>query len=154
MNGRFGLIGVFRAIYQANVVDPEAWTDFRALMIDATEALRAMRETTVAQQAAAAAATLSNPTPAVADTRTLLDVLMERNPDFTPIVNDILDDMAAPDPEVIVIDDEPAESSSSSSSSKDSDEGSGGGASGSGKSAAKRKVNNVTNTRATKRSKH
>ncbi|VDC02176.1 unnamed protein product [Peniophora sp. CBMAI 1063] len=45
MHGRYGLIGVVRAIYQASAVDPKKREDFRVVMLDAADALRAMRET-------------------------------------------------------------------------------------------------------------
>ncbi|VDC00579.1 unnamed protein product [Peniophora sp. CBMAI 1063] len=76
MNGRYGLIGIIRAIYQANAIDPEAREDFRMMMLDAAEALRAMRETI---WAARSAELVPASAPITAPPGTLLDVLMQRD---------------------------------------------------------------------------
>ncbi|KZV60047.1 hypothetical protein PENSPDRAFT_694616 [Peniophora sp. CONT] len=43
MNGRFGLIGIIRAIYQANALEVDAEEDFRIIMNDVGRALQALR---------------------------------------------------------------------------------------------------------------
>ncbi|VDB94400.1 unnamed protein product [Peniophora sp. CBMAI 1063] len=85
LNGRFGLIGVVRAIYQANAVDPEAGSDFRVLMVEVTEALRSMRGIIESRNAQTASV--------LSPTRTLLDALRERNAAFTEVASEVLERM-------------------------------------------------------------
>ncbi|VDB96554.1 unnamed protein product [Peniophora sp. CBMAI 1063] len=109
MTGRYGLIGVVRAIYQANAVDPKKCEDFRALMLDAADALRAMRATIGAVRDA-------QPGPASGLTTTasssLLEVLTQRDPKQTAQATEVIDRMCNGDViEIESEDEEPARSS-------------------------------------------
>lgn len=97
MNGRFGLVGLLRAIYQANVLSPNAEGDFSLVMQDAARVLRAMRD-----------ASLDNRTPGtvVAAPGTVLEVLLELDLEATEVATAAINRIAGDEPEVIDIEDE------------------------------------------------
>ncbi|VDC01604.1 unnamed protein product [Peniophora sp. CBMAI 1063] len=107
MNGRYGLIGVIRAIYQANTIDPDACEDFRAMMLDAAEALRAMRATVMA---ARDAQLMTAPAPITSTSSTLLDVLIQRDADQAVRATEAIKRLVSGD--IIEIDDEEEERAS------------------------------------------
>ncbi|VDC01280.1 unnamed protein product [Peniophora sp. CBMAI 1063] len=103
MSGRYGLIGVVRAIYQANAVDSDKHEDFRVVMLDAADALRAMRATIGLARDA-------QPGPVAAPTATasstLLQVLTQRNAEQAAQATEVLDRMSNGDIIEIESDDE------------------------------------------------
>ncbi|VDB95459.1 unnamed protein product [Peniophora sp. CBMAI 1063] len=104
MKGRYGLIGVIRAIYQANAIDPKKREDFRVVMLDAADALRAMRATIGAARDA-------QPGPAAAPmvSSSLLEVLTQRNAEQTAQATEAIDRMSKGDIiEIESEDEEPA----------------------------------------------
>ncbi|VDB96151.1 unnamed protein product [Peniophora sp. CBMAI 1063] len=103
MHGRYGLIGVVRAIYQANAVDPKKSEDFRVVMLDAADALRVMR-TTIASARDAQPASPAAPTATASST--LLQVLTERNAEQAAQVTEVLDRLSNGDIIEIESDDE------------------------------------------------
>ncbi|VDC05202.1 unnamed protein product [Peniophora sp. CBMAI 1063] len=109
MHGKFGLIGVVRAVYQANAVDPEMCEDFSVLMLEVADALRAMRASIgAARDAQPGQATA----PPIAASASLLDVLTLRNSERTAQATEIIDRFSKAD--VIDIeseDEEPARGS-------------------------------------------
>ncbi|VDC00219.1 unnamed protein product [Peniophora sp. CBMAI 1063] len=103
MNGRDGLIGVIRAIYQANAIDPKKREDFRVVMLDAADALRAMSAAIVSARDAQSAPTAA---PTATASSTLLQVLTQRNEKQAGQATEALDRMSNGDVIEIESDDE------------------------------------------------
>ncbi|VDC01412.1 unnamed protein product [Peniophora sp. CBMAI 1063] len=103
MNGRYGLIGVVRAIYQANAIDPNKCEDFRVVMRDAADALRAMRTAIKSARDAQLAPTAA---PTAAASSTLLQVLTQRDAEQAAQATEALDRMSNGDVIEIESDDE------------------------------------------------
>ncbi|VDB96469.1 unnamed protein product [Peniophora sp. CBMAI 1063] len=109
MHGKYGLIGVVRAVYQANAVYPEKSKDFSILMLEAADALRAMRAIIgAARDAQPGQATA----PPIAASTSLLDVLTLRNSERTAQATQVIKRLSNADViEIESEDEEPARGS-------------------------------------------
>ncbi|KZV61409.1 hypothetical protein PENSPDRAFT_299393 [Peniophora sp. CONT] len=138
MNGRFGLIGVVRAVYQANALNHDAEEDFRVIMNDVGRALQALRY------------------PDDAPAGTVLEVLTWLDPAPTDDATAVIDRIAGGE-EVIEIDDDEDEDDASPPSpkkkKKDDDDKDKGGASGGSKRSPKRKAGSTAGSKASPKKK-
>lgn len=131
MNGRYGLIGVIRAIYQANRLDHESIDDFRALMHDASNLLDALR---AAGRPVDPDEETASPPPV--DNATVLEVLTALDPVSAQEATDAIERLATEHVDAIEVSDDD-ETPPPPPKKDDKDKGGrGGGASGSSKSAS------------------